>query len=206
MDRTHIRVKALKDSKAQLVAERATNIKALLKQCEGTEFANVSVLSNHLSQMYLIEHSDVINPATLRRNKVYRPLLDNFLKGKKKILNDNALMQEQVLLSGLEIADLKRENRQLLERLAEAYSATKQLELKNLEMRSHGHNEAGANPDVESLLLALYKVVSQVEYFTLHKDKITNDAEFSEDQAIVLTKDECPPFFDWMQSQGKEAI
>lgn len=99
------------DIQAKAVEARIEFIKSALQdfQRQNRTFKNITQLSDSLSEQIELKYDDEIHPGTLRRNKLFRALLDKFINAAK---SQQIAQQESVDVS-IELRQAKKKIKQL---------------------------------------------------------------------------------------------
>lgn len=99
------------DIQARAVEARIEFIKSALQDFkrQNRTFNNITQLSDSLSEQIELKYNDKIHPGTLRRNKLFRTLLDKFINSAK---SQQIALQESVDVS-IELRQAKKKIKQL---------------------------------------------------------------------------------------------
>lgn len=169
---------------------------SLVSQIKNIKFDHVTGMSEFIAKEYNSKFDDVISSSTLRRNKYYRKILDDYIDGKASSRNELARLREDLLLEQLNSAELQKSLETSERTISELL--TNQANNKSLEFDSRIHGKE--LPVDERPFVMIMRIIDQIGGMEVKKEAVYDLASIREPKQI-FTSDDFPEFFDWYFSK-----
>ncbi|MCR9412806.1 hypothetical protein NB471_09555 [Vibrio alginolyticus] len=190
------------------VFDRKTVIERILRDLDCDSYSSFTALTNAVADRYTKQKGEPMSGSTLRRNdSKYRLLVESYYnteaRMKKQSQNKESQLQEQLMISELQLSQATSDLNATRKALQAANSEIDRLKLSDIQSRTDG----GLIQEYSDKEVAAYKVLVELvkacDEAGLELDGYQITTLGLQGVKTLINQEKCPSFFKWYREQLK---
>ncbi|EOB3573188.1 TPA: hypothetical protein NGS68_003311 [Vibrio parahaemolyticus] len=190
------------------VFDRKTVIERILRDLDCDSYSSFTALTNAVADRYTKQKGEPMSGSTLRRNdSKYRLLVESYYnteaRMKKQSQNKESQLQEQLMISELQLSQATADLNATRKALQNANSEIDRLKLSDIQSRTDG----GLIQEYSDKEVAAYKVLVELvkacDEAGLELDGYQITTLGLQGVKTLINQEKCPSFFKWYREQLK---
>ncbi|MCS0234015.1 hypothetical protein [Vibrio alginolyticus] len=190
------------------VFDRKTVIERILRDLDCDSYSSFTALTNAVADRYTKQKGEPMSGSTLRRNdSKYRLLVESYYnteaRMKMQSQNKESQLQEQLMISELQLSQATAELNATRKALQNANSEIDRLKLSDIQSRTDG----GLIQEYSDKEVAAYKVLVELvkacDEAGLELDGYQITTLGLQGVKTLINQEKCPSFFKWYREQLK---